>query len=240
MTQYVMRIYEKYYKDRMKENERDTSEKKNSTTRLRFPAILPMIYYDGEGSWTAPDNMRELIQPVEWIDQYCLKMKSMVVTLNKISEEKLMELKNALSIYLLLNHAQIVKKYREKIFQMVIEIMQTLDEKEKTMIQIYIRSIAQSLLQNITEEETEELKNCKGVENSMEVLDRIYQENYYKGKEDGLQQGLQQGLHEGKLESAIRLLKRGTPIDQVADILGLVEDEILKYQSEKETRNPHS
>jgi len=78
----------------------------------------------------------------------------------------------------------------------------------------------------------------------MEVLDRIYQENYYKGKEDGLQQGLheglQQGLHEGKIESAIRFLKRGTPIDQVADILGLVEDEILKYQSEKETRNPHS
>ena len=74
----------------------------------------------------------------------------------------------------------------------------------------------------------------------MQAIEGIYEENYYKGKEEGIQQGHQKGRQEGKLESAIRFLERGTPIDQVAEILGFTREEILKFQKEQENKNLRS
>ena len=65
-----------------------------------------------------------------------------------------------------------------------------------------------------------------------------FDEGFDKGRKDGLQAGLQQGLEQGvkqgayqtKLETARKLLARGYPADDIADLLGLPISQIQELQ----------
>ena len=47
-------------------------------------------------------------------------------------------------------------------------------------------------------------------------------------KKQGLEQGLEQGLKQGKKETAKNMLKKGFSINDIIEITGLTEEEILK------------
>ena len=65
-----------------------------------------------------------------------------------------------------------------------------------------------------------------------------YEKGFDKGREDGLQVGLQQGLkqgieqgaHQKALETAQKLIARGYPADDIADLLGLTISQIQEIQ----------
>ena len=61
-----------------------------------------------------------------------------------------------------------------------------------------------------------------------------YEEGFDKGREAGLQVGIQQGIEQGAyqkaLETARKLLARGYPADDIADLLGLPISQIQELQ----------
>ena len=61
-----------------------------------------------------------------------------------------------------------------------------------------------------------------------------FDEGFTVGREDGLQQGLKQGIEQGAhqkaLETAQKLIARGYPADDIADLLGLTISQIQEIQ----------
>ena len=61
-----------------------------------------------------------------------------------------------------------------------------------------------------------------------------YEEGFDKGREAGLQQGisigLERGAYQNKMETAHKLLLRGYPADDIADLLGLTISQIQEIQ----------
>ena len=51
-----------------------------------------------------------------------------------------------------------------------------------------------------------------------------------QGFEAGLQQGLERGAHQKALETAQKLIARGYPADDIADLLGLTISQIQEIQ----------
>ena len=57
-----------------------------------------------------------------------------------------------------------------------------------------------------------------------------FDEGFTVGREDGLQQGIEQGAYQKALETARKLLARGYPADDIADLLGLPISQIQELQ----------
>ena len=57
-----------------------------------------------------------------------------------------------------------------------------------------------------------------------------FDEGFRAGHEDGLQQGLERGAHQKALETAQKLIARGYPADDIADLLGLTISQIQEIQ----------
>ena len=232
MTQYVLRILEKYVKEHAKASRKEG---------FQLPMILPIIFFNGEGAWTATTNIRDKFMRIEELEQYQLSMSSMIIKLNKKPEQEIRELNNVLGLYLFLNHAELQKKYEDKIFEILIQLVESMSTEDQELFLMYVQSIAQSLLMELppqTVEELKSLKETKGAKEAMKTLERMYQENYYRGKTEGLLEGKKEGILEGilkgKLESAILMLENGDNLERVAGLLSLDVEDIRKEMKRRE------
>ena len=53
---------------------------------------------------------------------------------------------------------------------------------------------------------------------------------FRQGKEQGYEEGIEQGAHQKALETAQKLIARGYPADDIADLLGLTISQIQEIQ----------
>ncbi|MDI3481866.1 MAG: hypothetical protein PWQ97_1521 [Tepidanaerobacteraceae bacterium] len=59
-------------------------------------------------------------------------------------------------------------------------------------------------------------------------LERTLQEEFQKREIIGIEKGIEKGMLEAKLEIARKLLNKGRKVDEIMEITGLSEEEILK------------
>ena len=55
-------------------------------------------------------------------------------------------------------------------------------------------------------------------------------DGYDEGKQEGISIGLERGAYQNKMETAHKLLLRGYPADDIADLLGLTISQIQEIQ----------
>ena len=197
MLQYVMRILEHFV------GQQKADARKKS---FQLPAVLPVIFYNGDGTWKASRDIKELFPAVEGLTEYFPQMKSMVITLSQIPEEELAQLQNFLGVYLTLSNPTIADKYGRKIFDAIREMVKSLGEEDQRLLKKFALSIAQALGKNLTAEEIQEIQNSEGAENIMTTLEKLYLGNYEKGKAEGIAEGEVKGKAEGKAEGKGEIL----------------------------------
>ncbi|HHW03904.1 MAG TPA: hypothetical protein GXX35_14045 [Thermoanaerobacterales bacterium] len=61
-------------------------------------------------------------------------------------------------------------------------------------------------------------------------LERALQEEFQKREIIGMEKGMEKGMLEAKLEIARKLINKGRKVDEIIEITGLSEEEILKLQ----------
>ena len=66
----------------------------------------------------------------------------------------------------------------------------------------------------------------KALHDEAQALYHAEQQGIQKGIQQGIQQGIQKGVAEEKLEIARNLLKINLPLDQIAKVTGLTQEEI--------------
>jgi hypothetical protein len=98
MLQYIVLILDAYEKEVNAEG--DVSGKKE----FRYPLVLPIVFYDGEGEWTAETNFLNKTEPNGPLyAKYIPTFEYMVVNLNKLSREALLQFGDPLSFIMLID-----------------------------------------------------------------------------------------------------------------------------------------
>ncbi len=101
LLKYMVCIWAEYekqfeidYKDKMK------------TKEFRYPPILPVVYYEGKGRWTAPMHIKERVFMSEVFGEYIPDFTYCLVNNQDYSNEQLLERNDEMSLIMLLNKIQ--------------------------------------------------------------------------------------------------------------------------------------
>ena len=101
MLRYAVHIWEDYEKD-MEKDYPGTSSRKG----FRYPPILPIVYYEGTGEWTAATDVSERIFCGELLGKYLPHFRYQLVRLHDYSNEVLLAKRDEISLAMLINKIQ--------------------------------------------------------------------------------------------------------------------------------------
>lgn len=101
-------IWHEYMREREREKE-GISRQKN----FRYPPILPIVYYEGSGSWTVSQRLSDRIQQSDVFGRYVPDFRYEVVRIHGYSNEELLKRGDEMSLIMLLNKLQKPEDFRE-------------------------------------------------------------------------------------------------------------------------------
>lgn len=73
------------------------------TKSFKYPPILPIVYYEGSGEWTAMRNFRERVHLSDVLGKYIPDFEYVLVPLKDYSNKDLIEKQDELSLIMLIN-----------------------------------------------------------------------------------------------------------------------------------------
>ena len=98
MLRYTVYIWEDYEKE-MERRHPSISRRKG----FRYPPVLPIVYYEGNGEWTAPADLSERILGGELLGKYLPHFKYQLVRLHDYSNAELLKRGDEISLAMLIN-----------------------------------------------------------------------------------------------------------------------------------------
>lgn len=82
------------------------------TRDFKYPPILPIVYYEGKGAWTAVRNFNERVYLQDILGKYIPSFEYVLVPLRDYSQQDLIEKKDELSLILLINKLQKSEEFK--------------------------------------------------------------------------------------------------------------------------------
>ena len=101
MLQYIMLVLDDYEK----EVNKASGSKISYTKNFKFPPVLPIIFYDGQGKWTAETDFLQKTELNEIFHKYIPKFEYELVSLNEYSEKDLARFGDTLSLIMIIDYA---------------------------------------------------------------------------------------------------------------------------------------
>ena len=111
ILRYIVMLLNKYAKDQEKLHPGITK-----TKGFRYPPILPVVFYDGTDNWTAVRDFKDRVFLSDVLDEYIPSFQYLVVSLQKYTDQELIEKGNELSLIMLvdkLRNASDFKKFKD-------------------------------------------------------------------------------------------------------------------------------
>ncbi|MDR1687056.1 MAG: Rpn family recombination-promoting nuclease/putative transposase [Clostridiales bacterium] len=217
---YVVEILRDYY-NKANVNERDNKE-------FKFPAVIPVVFYSGNETWTLPTNIREMFENFESFGNRILNFEYVLVAAKNYTEEQLKSFcSKLLAIAFMFENSKTTADVNNGLME-IIKAMNELDQEEKRTLNVFLdildmiygsdkKTVVKKLLEDGNSKEAESLM--------YDILenDRIERESLFaKGKFEGKAEG----KAEGKLETAKNMILENMPIDFILKITGLSKDQI--------------
>ena len=239
MLQYITLVLTEYEKDANKEN-RNASKAKN----FKFPPVLPIVFYDGVGNWSAETNFLDRTELSDVFYKYIPKFEYALVSINQYEVSDLVQFGNALSLIMIIDKIQTVdglslltKLPPDYIAKLQLNIPPHLDKLLADVITVLLKRI------NVPNEEISEItehiyqRRLNEMFNFIEDYD--VQETRRVAREEGIKEGIKEGIIEGKKEgineksyrTAKRALKMGDSPEHVAYVVELPLRKVLEIQA---------
>ena len=98
---YMVYIWERYEKQMERENPGCTRRK-----GFAYPPIIPIVYYEGKGSWTAPKEFKDKIMFGETFKEFLPNFSYYMVPIHDYSNETLINHGDEISLVMLINKLQ--------------------------------------------------------------------------------------------------------------------------------------
>ncbi len=108
LLRYMVCIWHEYAKE-MEREKKGISQRKN----FQYPPILPIVYYEGSGKWTASRYLKDRIQLSDVFGKYVPDFCYEVVQIHHCSTDELLDRGNEMSLVMLLNKLQNPEDFRK-------------------------------------------------------------------------------------------------------------------------------
>ncbi|MDN5301040.1 MAG: hypothetical protein PWQ60_554 [Thermoanaerobacteraceae bacterium] len=197
---------------------------------FRLPAIIPIVLYNGENNWTVSMNFRKILNGYEIFKQHVLDFEYILIDVNRYSEEELMGLSNLIGAVFLIDQKADIEKLKQRL-QKLIDVLKKLSPEEFLLFKTWLKRV---IVRGLPEKEkrglSEVIEESEEVDEMIYNLERALQEEFQKREIIGMEKGMEKGMLEAKLEIARKLINKGRKVDEIIEITGLSEEEILKLQ----------
>jgi len=183
----------------------------------KLPAVFPVLLYNGEKKWTAPEKIEDLIEkPFTSIKPYIPKFKYYKIAENEFKKENLEELNNLVAQLFNIENSSI--KELDNAIGKILKILKKEVNKElQRDFGLWIRQTLRIRNSNFDVEKLDE----------MEVKPMLAEE-IKRFEEKCILKGMEKGIEKGKLELVKKMLNEGVEIEFIAKISGLNISEIKK------------
>ncbi|MCK8824622.1 Rpn family recombination-promoting nuclease/putative transposase [Fuchsiella alkaliacetigena] len=217
LLEYMTRLWRVYIDENA-----DESENKP----FKLPPILPIVFYDGEGNWTAEIEFKDKVKHYEIFKQHIPNFSYKPIVLNNITIEELIEKGNAISLILAMDKIKTVEDLKV-IKQLKEEYWEALKEslKHSNILENVALAIKHLLLKvNVPEDEIEEVLKVfkEGKVRTMFQMIEEYDVQKVRSEEKA----------KAKKEIAQKMLRKGIDVPDIIDITGLDKEKIEEIKKE--------
>ena len=196
----------------------------------RYPIIFPVVIYNGDKTWTVPDNVKDKIEiPKDpKLEPYIPSLKYFKIIINEFKKSSLLKIRSILSSIFLIEQMDIKElenKFRELAEIISEEVSTDLKEAFQNWFQRFLE------VEEIQNSEKLTLTNEKEVYTMFATTVKKWEKQLEKR---GEKRGKKEGIKEGKIETAKNFYRLGLSINQIAEGTGLSIEEIQKIVSQDE------
>ncbi len=208
ILRYMIYIWEDYEKEMNRKYPHISTRK-----GFRYPPILPIVYYEGKGSWTAPTDLADRIFCKELLGDYLPHFRYQMVGLHEHSNEELLEKGDEISLAMLINKIECVEDMEALTSlpdERVEEILRDTPEYLLDIMGKLLRALLYSM--NLEEDETENAVSKIKERKMGRLFENVtfdFQEEKRKAREQARREGLEEGREEGRKEGREEGRKEG-------------------------------
>ncbi len=203
MSLRMLRYITELYQDLLKNN------------RLKkLPSVFPLMLYNGEKKWTAPEELNKLIES-SIPDRYIPHFKYYKIAENEFGKEFLKKMKNSVAALFYTENCSGEELQKE--IDTVVELLKTEKPDEITLFINWFKYMFDD-----RQELVEEIKELSEVKSMLRTSIKKYGEKL-----------VQEGKLEGKLETAANLIKEKMSVKKISEITGLSEKEIKRIKDKQ-------
>jgi len=186
----------------------------------KLPPVFPIMLYNGDSKWTAPDNIADLIENNEQLGEFALQFKYLKIVENEFSVEQLLAIGNIVStLFLAETHYDFDK--------LLDEFIRLFKQEDRTAISLFINWFKQLALRGrIIPSDYQACEQLYYDEQEVSMLITALR----KDRESLFQQGIQQGEWNNKINTARVLLAEGLDIPMIIKATQLPLEEIERLQ----------
>ena len=199
----------------------DEQEKKQKTVtkskNFRYPPILPIVFYDGTGNWTAETNFRNKVHLNDILGEFIPDFRYLVVPLSRYSNQELIDKGDELSLIMLVDKLRSAADFHN-LKTIPEEYFENISRNSPESVLKLIGKIISVLLlrMNVPKEEVAdftdrvERRDFTMLFENFEAYD--VQETRRISRAEGKTEGRAEGRAEGKAESILELLEEIGPV----------------------------
>lgn len=189
----------------------------------KLPAVFPVMLYNGEKKWTAPEELNKLIEksiPLKYIPDF----RYYKIAENEFSKDFLFKIKNSVSALFYTENS--VKEDLISEIRILVNLLRSEKPEELSFFINWFKYMFKD-----REDLVEEIKGIDEVNKMLRSsLKKYSKELISEGMEKGLQKGLEKGIKKAKLETAAALLGRKMPEKDISEVTGLTLEEIRRLK----------
>lgn len=181
----------------------------------KLPAVFPVMLYNGEKRWTAPQELSRLIEksiPVQYIPDF----RYYKIAENEFSKEFLKSIRNSVSAIFYAENSSDDELLKE--FEILTGLLKSERPEELSLFVVWFKYMF-----NDRDGLTEEIR---GVEEAKTML----RSSIKKMSKRLIDEGIQKGIEKGIQKTAANLLKENMPVMNISRVTGLSVAEIEKLK----------
>lgn len=218
LLEYMTELLRRLFND----TDKDEREKKG----FRLPAIVPIIFFNGQDTWTAVKSFKEYLSDYEIFGKNVIDFEYMLLDLNHSDEGFILSTNMVLDNIFALDQKH-KKEDTGRILGVVQDRYVCMNQQEQTDFMKWFEGIYLNRLPESNRDEI--LKSFKRGDKNMLMsgLDFTLENE----RMEGVKKGIEVGEKKAKVEIAERFLKLGLTIKEVVQGTELSEEEVMEIKA---------
>lgn len=194
---YMTAIWLDYFKN----SDKDERRRKG----YRLPAIMPIVLHNGERSWTASHNFKEMVGNADMFGKYTVDFEYILVSVNKLTVSKIKESNTLIDNIFLADRKRTRQDWTNGIAELIHRI-RAMDTEDLNEWITWFSNVIRELNEDERGQFIKQLR--EGDEKVMcSSFERLLNKEKAEGKAEGRAEGKAEGRAEGKAEAVIELLE---------------------------------